>query len=53
MTYYDVFVRDRMSGQEVMVGSLLSRREAIDLMQCLQNFNACDLDIYKKDVNIF
>lgn len=51
MIYFDVYVRDRITAEEVCVGSLLAKSEALELMRILEKYNATDLYIYKMEVS--
>lgn len=52
MIYYDVYVKDRLTDEEVCVGSMLIKHETIELMQILQKYNATDLEIIRKEIRI-
>lgn len=52
MIYYDVFVKDRQTEEEVCVGSMLVRSEALELMRVLAKYNATDFEIVRKEIRI-
>lgn len=49
MKYYYVNVQDRISGECVTVGAMLTLAECRELIGVLQKFNATDLLIYKAE----
>ncbi len=45
--YYYVNVQDRVSGECVTVGAMLTLEECRELMSVLNRYNSCDLLIYR------
>lgn len=52
MKYYYVNVQDRVTGQCVTVGCMLSLAECSELLRILNKYNATDLLIYKEDYKV-
>lgn len=47
---YAVYVKDRLTRDEVCVGDMLSRAEASELRRVLCKFNACEICIVEFDI---
>lgn len=48
MIYYYVNVKDRVTGQCVCVGAMLTLVECRELISCLEKYNATDFLIYRE-----
>lgn len=46
---YTVYLKDRITGQEVCVADLCTRTEVSELRRVLEKFNACDFTVYECD----
>lgn len=49
MKFFYVNVQDRVTGDTVCVGAMLTLSECRELISCLERFNSTDLLIYKEE----